>query len=208
MPEYHTEKTFSEQLQKQPPIRLPNKEVRPREHLTPDEVDKLVRAARERGRHGERDALICTMLFKHALRVSEITSLEWDQINLKTGTIRVDHRAKDGTPGVHYLDKDEIKALVKIAPISRYVFTGERNNAPLTERAVHKIVRTAGDAAGLEDLKVHPHMLRHAKGYQLASSGTDTRLIQGYLGHRSITTTVKYTELNPVRFKGLEKTKQ
>jgi site-specific recombinase XerD len=54
--------------------------------------------------------------------------------------------------------------------------------------------------AGLE-LKAHPHMLRHACGYALANKGHDTRAIQGWLGHRSITSTTVYTALAPNRFK-------
>ena len=50
---------------------------------------------------------------------------------------------------------------------------------------------------------VHPHMLRHAAGYKLANDGVDTRTIQAYLGHRNIQHTVRYTELNGRRFKGL-----
>jgi site-specific recombinase XerD len=53
----------------------------------------------------------------------------------------------------------------------------------------------------LEDLKVHPHMLRHACGYELANRGVDTRALQGYLGHRNIQHTVRYTKLAPGRFK-------
>ena len=45
-------------------------------------------------------------------------------------------------------------------------------------------------------------MLRHAKGYQLASKGVDTRAIQGYLGHKNIQHTVLYTKLDAKRFKG------
>ncbi|MFN0162831.1 MAG: tyrosine-type recombinase/integrase, partial [Burkholderiales bacterium] len=44
------------------------------------------------------------------------------------------------------------------------------------------------------------HLLRHACGYHLANAGHDTRAIQHYLGHRNITHTVRYTELNPDRF--------
>jgi type 1 fimbriae regulatory protein FimB/type 1 fimbriae regulatory protein FimE len=51
----------------------------------------------------------------------------------------------------------------------------------------------------------HAHMLRHACGYKLANDGTDTHTIQAYLGHRDIRHTVRYTELSPVRFKGLWK---
>jgi site-specific recombinase XerD len=70
-------------------------------------------------------------------------------------------------------------------------------------------VRTAGFARMIEraaagagpELKPHPHMLRHASGYALANKGHDTRAIQGWLGHRSITSTAVYTALAPNRFK-------
>lgn len=62
----------------------------------------------------------------------------------------------------------------------------------------------AGEPRALNDwLAVHPHMLRHSTGYDLANRGADTRLIQAYLGHRNIQHTVRYTELAPHRFKNL-----
>ena len=51
------------------------------------------------------------------------------------------------------------------------------------------------------DFKPHPHMLRHACGFALASKGHDTRALQAYLGHRNIQHTVRYTELSPDQFK-------
>jgi type 1 fimbriae regulatory protein FimB/type 1 fimbriae regulatory protein FimE len=61
------------------------------------------------------------------------------------------------------------------------------------------MVERAAQAAGF-DMKIHP---RHACGYKLANEGVDTRTIQGYLGHKSIQHTVRYTELAPTRFKSL-----
>jgi site-specific recombinase XerD len=49
----------------------------------------------------------------------------------------------------------------------------------------------------------HPHMFRHACGFQLANQGTDTLTLQAYLGHRNIQHTVRYTEMSPTRFKNL-----
>ena len=65
-----------------------------------------------------------------------------------------------------------------------------------------KLVERAGIEAKLP-FKCHPHMLRHSTGYALANKGTDTRTLQAYLGHRSIQSTVRYTELAPGRFKNL-----
>ena len=53
------------------------------------------------------------------------------------------------------------------------------------------MVERAAQAAGF-DMKIHPHMLRHACGYKLANEGVDTRTIQGYLGHKSIQHTVRH----------------
>ena len=73
--------------------------------------------------------------------------------------------------------------------------------APLTTSSVRYVVRKAGDKAVLT--AVHPHQLRHGCGYYLANKGVDTRAIQEYLGHRSITHTTRYTQLSAQRFNGL-----
>ena len=107
---------------------------------------------------------------------------------------------------LHFLEGDEIRALRKLRrsyPDSAFVFCSERQG-PLSLNEVHKLVVRAGKLANLE-LSVHPHMLRHGKGYQLASKGVDTRAIQAYLGHKNIQHTVLYTKLDPARFKGFGK---
>jgi site-specific recombinase XerD len=48
---------------------------------------------------------------------------------------------------------------------------------------------------------IHPHILRHAYGFELANDGVDTRSLQANLGHRNIQHIVRYTELSPTRFK-------
>lgn len=61
------------------------------------------------------------------------------------------------------------------------------------------IIARAGKLAGIP-FRVHPHQLRHACGYYLASQGHDTRAIQDYLGHKNIHHTVRYTQMSPKRF--------
>ena len=102
------------------------------------------------------------------------------------------------------LEGDEIRALRRVYrtyPDSPFVFTTERKG-PLTRSAVNKLVTRAGQLTNIP-FPVHPHMLRHACGFYLANKGIDTRIIQDYLGHRSIRHTVRYTELTPERFRGL-----
>ena len=78
-------------------------------------------------------------------------------------------------------------------------FISERG-APLSVAGYQRMVARAGKAAKFSFL-IHSHMLRHSTGYKLANDGQDTRAIQGYLGHRSIVSTQRYTALAPDRFK-------
>jgi type 1 fimbriae regulatory protein FimB/type 1 fimbriae regulatory protein FimE len=188
-----------------PPRRVPNKAVRSREYLTTDEVERLIQAARAVGRHGQRDAALMLIAFRHGLRVGELVSLRWDQIDLERGAIHV-NRLKNGNPSVHPLGAREQEALRRVASGDNsrgYVFVTERGR-PMTASNVRKIIARAGITAGLP-FPVHPHMFRHACGYKLANDGQDTRAIQQYLGHRNIAHTVRYTELAPDRFKGFWK---
>ena len=99
-------------------------------------------------------------------------------------------------------DRQAIKGQSE-APASVYVFVSERQ-APLSVAGYQRTVARAGKAAGFSFL-VHSHMLRHSCGYKLANDGQDTRAIQHYLGHKSITSTVRYTALAPDRFRNFWK---
>ena len=185
-----------------PPRRKLNADLRPREYLTPPEVDRLLAAAGQVGRHRHRDRTLIMMLYRHALRVSEAISLRWDMADLEQGLLHV-QRLKNGVPSVHPLRGPQLRALRRLRrdySNSPYLFVTERGG-PMTDSAVRKMVGRAGELAGIE-FPVHPHMLRHAAGYKLANDGQDTRAIQHYMGHRNIQHTVRYTELAADRFKG------
>ena len=182
------------------PKRLKNNEVRSREYLTEQEVELLINAARKTGRHGQRDATLILLTYRHGLRVSELVSLRWDQIDLKQGLLHV-NRVKNGSPSSHPVRGPEIRSLRRLKrdyPESPYVFVTERKG-PLTTSTVRKLITRAGEKAEI-DFPVHPHMLRHACGFKLANDGQDTRALQHYLGHKNIQHTVRYTELTSKRF--------
>ena len=183
------------------PLRRCNSELRPREHLTEREIDKLIAAAKG-NRWGQRDATMILIAFRHGLRASELCGLQWSDVEFETGTLHL-RRAKGGTTATHPLLGDELRALrsLKRDAKSPFIFVSERG-APFTVSGFAKLVERAGIEAKLP-FKVHPHMLRHATGYALANRGVDTRSLQAYLGHRSIQSTVRYTELAPGRFKNI-----
>ncbi len=176
---------------------------KPRDYLTPDEVDKLMAAARGVGRHGLRDATIILLMFRHGLRISEAVAMRWDDIDLQHGRIHV-RRLKGSDDGVHPLRGPELRALRRVKrdyPQGTYLFVTERGG-PVTDATVRKMIARAGRLAGF-GFTVNPHMLRHACGYKLANDGVDTRTLQQYLGHTNIQNTVRYTKLAAGRFNGL-----
>ena len=96
-----------------PPRRLANRERRAREHLTLQEVDKLIKAASRVGRYGHRDATVILIAYRHGLRVSELVALRWDQADLEQGLLHVS-RLKNGVPSTHALRGPEIRALRRL----------------------------------------------------------------------------------------------
>jgi site-specific recombinase XerD len=170
-----------------------NGAYRVREHLTETEMDKLLAALKD-NRRGHRDWLIGLIIYRHGLRVSEACDLRWDDIDLRKRTIIV-RRLKGSTDSVHYLERDEVnglKLLHRQQQAARtngaYVFINERGQ-PFGRMGIGRMIERAGEAAGLP-FPVHVHMLRHSTGYALASRGMDTRRLQHFLGHASITNTV------------------
>jgi type 1 fimbriae regulatory protein FimE len=182
--------------------RAKNATYRQREYLTEAEIEQLLGAA-GRSRNPVRDRLLVLLAFRHALRVSELVDVQVEQIDLKAATIHI-RRAKNGTPGIHGLQGDElrlIRALLREDPHSQFLFLSERK-APLSIDGAQKLIERLGVAAGFA-FPIHVHMLRHAAGYALAGRGVDTRTLQAFMGHRSIANTVIYTAVADKRIRNI-----
>src|SRR5438067_10686491 len=96
-----------------PPKRQKNAETRPREYLTEAEVDRLIKAARKRGRWGYRNATMLLVAFRHGLRVGELVSLRWDQVDFASAHLHV-KRLKWGRESQHPLSGPELRALRRL----------------------------------------------------------------------------------------------
>ena len=152
-----------------------------RRFLTAKEVQAMMQAARQ-GPTGERDYCLILLAFRHGMRISELLDLHYHDLDLHEGRVNV-------------------RAGWKAAAKTDALFISRRGT-PLSRQQAYRIIRSAGENAGTVT-HTHPHMLRHACGYELAERGTDTRLIQDYLGHRNIRHTVRYTASNAARFAGI-----
>jgi type 1 fimbriae regulatory protein FimB len=170
-------------------------------------VDQLLQAAKD-SRNGARDRCLLLLIFRHGLRVSEACWLKLDQVDVDSRVIHV-ARLKHGLSTDHPLRADELRAIsawlkerarMKVPAAVKTFFVSEQRK-PLHRSTVNLLLQKY--SSNCLPLHAHPHMLRHACGYALADQGADTRLIQDWLGHRSIQHTVKYTASNPARFQRL-----
>lgn len=113
-------------------------------------------------------------------------------------------RLKNGQSGCHALLGDELVALTRLRernPCAVFVFESERGGR-MHRQNVNRLLGQISARAGMP-FAVNPHALRHSCGFALARRGTDTRRIQLYLGHRSILSTVAYTDLAGGALEGL-----
>src|SRR5262249_21182119 len=160
---------------------------------TPDELQKLLDAVKKPGlsRNPERDYCLLLLMAHHGLRVSEACALKLSDVQVDEKTIYI-KRLKNGKSTSHPLYNGEVRALkdwlrIRAAINSEHetLFLSEQRK-PLSRRTVWLMMDKYTRAAGLDALAIRPHMLRHACGYHMANRGADTRLIQEFLGHRSI----------------------
>ena len=87
----------------------------------------------------------------------------------------------------------------RLARPKNYLFPGRDDDQPLSTTVLHAACRSAAKAAG-PSKRVTVHTLRHSFATHLLENGTDIRIIQGYLGHKAISSTVRYTKLDSRRF--------
>ena len=175
---------------------------RAKDFLNDSEMDRLLEAAKK---DGIRDHLLMLMMYRHGLRVSEVTALRRDDANLSQARLWV-RRLKNGLSVEHPIPGDELRFIRRYLATRTdrlpWLFLSERGQ-PLSRKTVYYLVSTAAQSAGLQN--VHPHTLRHSCGYHLADKGTDLRTIQDYLGHRDPRHIVHYSRITGRRFEGLRR---
>lgn len=169
--------------------------------LTIEEIERLLRVPDLSTPQGQRDRALMEMLYASGLRVSELTSLNLEQVNLETGEIRV--WGKGSKERIVLMGKPAIEALNTYLSQGRpRLLSKKRTNAlllnrygeRLPERRVQRILEKYASQAGI-DKRVHPHMLRHSFATHMLDGGADLRVVQELLGHANLTSTQIYTHV-------------
>ena len=179
--------------------------------LNPEEIERLFDEPDTESIAGLRDRAILELLYSSGLRVSELTNLNRDHINLKRLEFMVRGKGQKDRPvfispeaaaWVHnYLAvrTDKAPALfVRIGGMKTPDLHG--NYLRLTPRSVQRMVSKYALLAGITK-HVSPHTLRHSYATDLLMNGADLRSVQAMLGHSNISTTQIYTHVTDPHLK-------
>lgn len=189
-------------------LRGPRQDKKLPHFLSETDIDRLLAAPPGDQPLGLRDRAILETLYSAGLRVSEMTGLELDDLDLDSGLVTV--RGKGKRERLALLGKQALDALrtwlaqremvaVGRGRAQRAVFLN-KNGTRLTSRSVGRLLEKYLAQAGL-DPRTSPHTLRHSFATHLLDRGADIRSVQELLGHRSLATTQVYTHVTTQRLR-------
>ena len=197
-------------------IELLDEEDREIKILNDEDLQRLLDGPNLNTKEGRRDRAILELLFSSGLRVSELTSLNRDQINLETKEFSI--RGKGGYIRVAFISEKAAWVLkmylAKREDAARPLFIRYGGPTPdssnfgddlrLTSRSVENIMKKYAKKAGIMSDPT-PHTLRHSFATDLLSSGADLRSVQELLGHKNVATTQIYTHVTNPQLKAIHK---
>lgn len=191
-------------------VRTPKYPRRLPRHLRPGEVEKLIEAPSGAAPPARRDRALVELLYATGLRVGELVSLDWPDVDLNARVLRVvgkggkERMVPFGRPAADAL-RDWLAVWEEVREAGdppeggggEPIFLNQRGGR-LGDRSVRTLIDRWTAAAGVP-AGVHPHTLRHTFATHLLEAGADLRTIQELLGHSSLSTTQKYTHLEVER---------
>lgn len=182
-------------------LSAPKLEKRLPTFLTLEEISQLLAVQDASTRYGLRDHAILELLYAAGLRVSEIVTLNLDNVDLSSRQVKVWGKgAKErmvlmGRPAAKalklYLKHGRIKLLGKKETRAFFL---NRNGDRISERRIQHLIKKYARKAGL-DMRIFPHIMRHTFATHLLDGGADLRVVQDLLGHARLSSTQVYTHL-------------
>ena len=172
-------------------------------YLTVDDIFRLLDSIKTNTLLGLRDRAIYESLYSSGIRVSELANLNIFDIDFKKGIIRV--LGKGARERIVPIGKKAvlaIKAYREKLQEKSGTWSDEngalflnRNKGRLTARSIARILKKLVNKCGL-GMPVSPHVLRHTFATHMLDAGADLRVVQELLGHKSLSTTQKYTHVS------------
>lgn len=187
-------------------VELPKKAQKLPEVLNPKEIARIIEVPNRETDQGIRNAAILECLYATGMRVSELVSLELDNLYFEIGFIRVVGKGnKERLVPVgevaqealeHYIEHVRPNYINPKQPqkARNRIFLNNRGG-PLSRMSIWNIVTDAAEKAGITK-NVYPHIFRHSFATHLLEGGADLRAVQEMLGHSSIITTEIYTHVD------------
>ena len=194
-------------------VSLPKFSKRLPETLTIEEVDRLLGAPLTVSPKGMRDKAMLEVLYATGLRVTELTSLGINDINLQKGYLsafgkggkeRIVPMGESAMTWLKRYMEEGRPAFLKGLNTSRWLFLTNRGGK-MTRQNFWVIIKSVASGAGIPPSRIKPHALRHSFATHLLERGADLRMVQAMLGHADISTTQIYTHVAKERLKDIHK---
>ncbi len=182
-------------------ISVPKVEKKLPEILTEDEMGRFLESLPENSIQEVRNKALFELLYASGLRLSELTNLTIENINISERLLRVLGKGKKER--IIPFNKKASKILQKYMFLSNEKYPKKNNyiflnlkGEKISDRGVEKIVKEVFRKMTESTKNIYPHLLRHSFATHLLQRGVDLRMIQELLGHSNLSTTEKYTTLN------------
>ena len=180
------------------------------EILTSREVELFLDQPQCVDAKGFRDHAMLELLYATGIRVSELISLELDDLNLSAGFIRCRSKGKERIIPLYHGAVKALQDYVKNIRPQLIADSGEEalfvnmNGERMSRQGFWKIIKCYQEKAGIEK-DITPHTLRHSFAVHLLENGADLRSIQEMLGHADISSTQIYSRLINQKIKDVYK---
>ncbi len=176
------------------------------EILTGEEVDLLLDQPVCVDLKGYRDKAMLELLYATGIRVTELISLDLQDVNLELSYIKCKRSAKERIVPIHTVASDALRSYLEnsrkvmiINPEEQALFVN-CNGTRLTRQGFWKIIKAYTAMAGIKK-DITPHTLRHSFAMHLLENGADLRSIQEMMGHSDISSTQVYANIAKMKLR-------
>jgi len=161
--------------------------------LSVDEIQRMFDVC-----ENKKHKVILALLYSCSLRVSELISLKWKDIDRSRMIINIIQAKGNKDRQVGLNDKllqlledyyREYKSVI-------YVLNGQGDHAQYSDRSIGEVIKQLAKKSGIDNKRVYTHLMRHTSATHMVENGIDINLIQKLLGHSNVKTTNIYTHIS------------